>query len=101
MVTDRVMMEKQCLHFFSAVFHPFLFIIAGNDCLHERLDEFEFQPDWTTDCGLAALKLLKNPHRFIMGNGCLHFFSAVLDRIFSYLQVMITYMRAWMSLRFG
>ena len=30
---------------------------------------------------LAALKRLKNPHRLIMGKRCLHFFSAVLDRI--------------------
>ena len=30
---------------------------------------------------LAALERLKNPHRLIMGKGCLHFFSAVLDRI--------------------
>ena len=31
---------------------------------------------------LAALeRLKKNPHRLIMGKRCLHFFSAVLDRI--------------------
>ena len=30
---------------------------------------------------LAALERLKNPLRLIMGKGCLHFFSAVLDRI--------------------
>ena len=48
MVTDRVMMgEKRYLHFFSTVFHPFLFILAGNDCMHESSDEFEFWPDWT------------------------------------------------------
>ena len=40
MVTGRIMMEKWCLHFFSAVFHPFLFILAGNDDMHESLDEF-------------------------------------------------------------
>ena len=54
MVTDRVMMEKKrCLHFFSAVFHPLLFILASNDVMHESSDEFEFeyQSDWTTDCG--------------------------------------------------
>ena len=54
MVTDRVMMEKQCLHFFSAVFHPFLFILAGNDNMHESSDEFGFRPDWTTDCGVRC-----------------------------------------------
>ena len=30
---------------------------------------------------LAALERLKNPHRFIMRKQCIHFFSAVLDRI--------------------
>ena len=50
MVTDRVMMGKMVSTFFLAVFHPFLFIIAGNDDMHECWDEFVFQPDWTTDC---------------------------------------------------
>ena len=59
MVTDRVMMKKRCLHFFSAVFHPFLFIFAGKDDMHVILDEFEFRPDWTTDCKLTALERLK------------------------------------------
>ena len=44
MVTDRVMMGKM-VFFFSAVFHPVLFIIAGNDDMHESWDEFKFQPD--------------------------------------------------------
>ena len=47
--SHRVMMGKRCLHFFSAVFHPILFILAGNEDMHESSDEFEFQPDWTTD----------------------------------------------------
>ena len=54
MVTDRVMMEKRCLDFFSAVFHPFLFILAGNNDMHESSDEIEFRPDWTTDCGVSC-----------------------------------------------
>ena len=36
---------------------------------------------------LAALERLKNPHRLIMGKGCLHFFSAVLDQILFILAV--------------
>ena len=41
MVTDRVMMgKKRCLHFFSAVFHPFLFILAGNDDMHESSKDY-------------------------------------------------------------
>ena len=35
MAADMVLMEKQCCHFFSAVFYPSLFILAGNDDMHE------------------------------------------------------------------
>ena len=55
MVTDRVMMEKkQCLHFFLVVFYLFLSILAGNNDMYESSDEFEFRPDWTTDCGVSC-----------------------------------------------
>ena len=54
MVTDRVMMGKWCLHFFSAVFHLIFFILVGNDDMHESSDEFEFRLDWTTDCGVSC-----------------------------------------------
>ena len=36
-------MGKGCLHFFSAVPDRILFILAGNDNIHERMDEFEIQ----------------------------------------------------------
>ena len=54
MVTVRVMVGKTCLHFFSAVFDPFLPILAGNNDMYESSDEFEFWPDWTTDCGVSC-----------------------------------------------
>ena len=54
MATDRVMMEKWCCHFFSAVFYPILFILAGNDDIHESSEEFEIRPDPTTDCGVSC-----------------------------------------------
>ena len=54
MATDRVMMEKWCCHFFSAVFYPILFILAGNDDMHESLEELEIWPDLTTDCGVSC-----------------------------------------------
>ena len=41
-------MGKSCLHFFSAVFDRILFILAGNDNIHESLDDFEIWPDLTT-----------------------------------------------------
>ena len=40
--------EKRCLHFFLAVLDRILFILAGNDKIHESLDEFEIRPDPTT-----------------------------------------------------
>ena len=46
--SHRVIMEK------TAVFHPILFILAGNDDIHESSDEFKFRPDWTTDCGVSC-----------------------------------------------
>ena len=45
--SDRVMMGKT-LHFFSAVLDRILFILAGNDNIHESLDEFEIWLDLTT-----------------------------------------------------
>ena len=47
--SHRVMMVKTVSPLFSAVFHPILFILAGNEDMHESSDKFEFQPDWTTD----------------------------------------------------
>ena len=47
--------------FSSLLFDRILFILAGNDkhtCNDDNmldiLDEFEFQPDWTTDCGVGC-----------------------------------------------
>ena len=44
----RLIMRKQCLHFFSAVLVLILFILAGNDNIHESLDGFEICLDLTT-----------------------------------------------------
>ena len=44
----RLIMRKQCLHFFSAVLDLILFILAGNDNIHESLDEFEIRLDPNT-----------------------------------------------------
>ena len=41
-------MRKQCIHFFSAVLDLILFILAGNDNIHESLDGFEIYLDMTT-----------------------------------------------------
>ena len=54
MATDRVMMEKWCCHFFSAVFYPIIFILAGNDDMHESSEKFEIWPGPTTDCRVSC-----------------------------------------------
>ena len=41
-------MGKWCLHFFSDVLNLILFILAGNDSIHESLDEFEIGLDPNT-----------------------------------------------------
>ena len=57
MATDRVMMEKLCCHFFSAVFYPILFILAGNDDMHSKFGQIRL-----LTAELAALeRLKKNP----------------------------------------
>ena len=42
-------MGKVCLYFFSAVLDRILFILAGNDNIHESLDGLEICLDMTTD----------------------------------------------------
>ena len=45
---------------FSRLFFDLiLFVLAGSKDMHKISDEFEFQPEWTTD-SLAALERLKN-----------------------------------------
>ena len=44
----RLIMRKQCLHFFSAVLDLILFILAGNDNIYESLDGFEICLDLNT-----------------------------------------------------
>ena len=45
---------KWCLHLFSVVFNPILFILAGNEDMHKISDEFEFLPDWTIYYGVSC-----------------------------------------------
>ena len=47
---------------FSNTFDQILFILAGNNDMHESLDEFEIWPDSTTDYGVSCpLAYEKNP----------------------------------------
>ena len=57
MATDsshRVKLRKTTLHVFPNAFNWILFILAGNDDMHESLDEFEIWPDSTTDYGVSC-----------------------------------------------
>ena len=69
-------------HFFSVAIDPILFKLAGNEDIHNILDDFEFRRDLTTDYGVSCpwasekipidLQWEKRSH---------HVFSAVFDRI--------------------
>ena len=54
MATDRVIMENTVLPLFLGCFYPILFILVGNDDMHESSGEFESLPDLTTDCGISC-----------------------------------------------
>ena len=41
----RLIMGKMMSHFFSAILNLILFILAGNDNIHESFDEFEIRLD--------------------------------------------------------
>ena len=41
-------------HFFSIAIDPILFKLAGNEVMHNILDEFEFRPDLITNYGVSC-----------------------------------------------
>ena len=47
-------LKNRCHHFFSVAIDPLLFKLAGNEDMHNILDEFEFPPDRTTDYGVSC-----------------------------------------------
>ena len=49
-----------CLHLFSVVFDPILFILAGNEDMHKISNQFDFRPDWTTDYRVSCPWASKN-----------------------------------------
>ena len=71
--------------------------------MHKSSEEFEFGPDLITDCGvscpLASEK--KSPLTYNGKNGVATFSHIFLIKSFSYLQVTMTCIRAWMSSKFG
>ena len=47
-------LKNRCHHFFSVAIDSILFKLAGNEDMHNILDEFEFRPDLTTDYGVSC-----------------------------------------------
>ena len=73
------------------------FILAGNADMHERLDEFKFRPDTTTNsrviCPCASEKMMYNivntlVPSFLIGSS-------------SFLQVTMTTITSWTGSKFG
>ena len=62
--------------------------------MHKSWDDFEIRPDPTT--GFHG-----NRYFYNLENGVATFSLLFLMESFSNLQVMMTYTRAWMSLKFG
>ena len=62
--------------------------------MHKSLDEFENQPDPTT--GIHGNRKCYN-----LKNDVATFSRLFMMGSFSYLQVTMTYIRAWISLKFG
>ena len=69
--------------------------------MHESSEEFEIRPDLTTDCGVSCpITSEKKAHSLIMGkNGVATISQLFLIKSFSFLHM--TYIRAWMSSKFG
>ena len=66
----RLIMEKRCCHFYSAVFDQILFILTGTNDIHESLDEFEIRPDLPLEYRVSCPLESKNR--------CCHFFSVTI-----------------------
>ena len=52
--SHRAIMGKTASSSFLKCFDRILFILAGNNDMHESLDEFEIWPDSTTDYGVSC-----------------------------------------------
>ena len=101
MVTIRVMMGKNGVYTFSRLFftRSFSYLKVTMTCMRARTSS-NFGLIGPPTAELAALERLKNPNRLIMGKNYVSTFSQLfLIGSFSYLQVIITNMRAWMSLK--
>ena len=64
--------------------------------MHGSSGEFEIRPDQTTDCRVSC-PLASEKIPILDKNGVATFSQLFLIKSFSYLQVTVTYIRAWMS----
>ena len=106
LTTELAALERPkngCHHVISVDIDLIFFKLAGNKDMHNSMNEFEFQPDWTTDYGVSCPWASKKyPYRPYNGeNEVISFSRLFLIGSFSYLQVMRTYIKAYMSLNFG
>ena len=53
-ISHRVIMGKTTSSRYLECFDRILFILAGNDDMHESFDEFEIWPDSTMDYGVSC-----------------------------------------------
>ena len=73
---------EQRHHFFSVAIDPILFKLAGNEDMHNILNDFEFRPDLTTGYGVSCpLALEKIPIDLQWEKQSHHVFSAVFVQI--------------------
>ena len=81
----------------SFIFESIILILAGNEDMHESLDEFKFWPDTTTNsrviCPCASEKLMYNVVSTLA--------PSFLIRSSSFLQVTRTTITSQMSSKFG
>ena len=88
-----LIMGKRGLLFFSAVLDRILFMLAGNDNIHESLVELKF--------GQIRPLVSMVTDRVMMGKRCSTLYRLFFIRAFPYLQVTMTCMRAQTSSNFG
>ena len=102
--SHRVIMEKTVSpHFLDCFFfiRSLSYLLAMMTCMRARTS-LNFDLIGPSTAELAALeRLKKSPYAYNGKKDVSTFSRLFLIGSFSYLQVMITYMRAWMSLKFS
>ena len=95
-------LKNRCHHVISVDIDPIFFKLAGNKDMQNIMNEFEFQPNRTTDYGVSCPWASKKyPYRPYNGeNGVSTFSLLFLIGSFWYFRVTRTSIKAWMSLNF-